>query len=190
MLRKNWFSLSWPQYMNYAGIGQVIAHEISHAFDKNSAAYDFERKPVAWSKATKKAFDEKVQCLIDQYGNFTEPITNKKWNSFSTIGDDMADNTGYLLSYLAYQKVSVKDELIENSKYTKNQLFWISSAQNWCESYSKEFMEKIMKNNEILSHSPERFRALGPLINIKEFSNDFNCPIGSPMNPKKKCKVW
>lgn len=39
-------------------------------------------------------------------------------------------------------------------------------------------------------HSPAQFRVLGPLINRKEFSDDFNCPEGSPMNPVKKCEIW
>lgn len=39
-------------------------------------------------------------------------------------------------------------------------------------------------------HSPPRFRVNGPLRNIRKFSDDFQCPKGSGMNPLQKCAVW
>ena len=33
-------------------------------------------------------------------------------------------------------------------------------------------------------------RVIGTLSNSAAFSEEFNCPIGSPMNPKDKCAVW
>ena len=42
----------------------------------------------------------------------------------------------------------------------------------------------------INSHSPGKVRTLGSLRNLKEFSDAWNCPVGSYMNPEKKCKLW
>ena len=33
-------------------------------------------------------------------------------------------------------------------------------------------------------------RVYGPLQNSEEFAKAFQCPVGTRMNPKKKCAVW
>ena len=33
-------------------------------------------------------------------------------------------------------------------------------------------------------------RIIGPLSNLKAFSNAFKCPLGSTMNPNHKCQIW
>lgn len=45
-----------------------------------------------WENETKKAFREKAQCLIDQYGNFTEALTKLKLSGVATQGENIADN--------------------------------------------------------------------------------------------------
>lgn len=39
-------------------------------------------------------------------------------------------------------------------------------------------------------HSPGKFRVIGTLSNTRDFAQVFNCPLGTPMNPIKKCSVW
>ena len=43
---------------------------------------------------------------------------------------------------------------------------------------------------QIGSHSPSRYRVLSSLSNNEDFAKDFNCPVGSKMNPVEKCSVW
>lgn len=39
-------------------------------------------------------------------------------------------------------------------------------------------------------HSPSKYRVIGSLSNMEEFSDAWNCPLGSPMNPTDKCVLW
>lgn len=39
-------------------------------------------------------------------------------------------------------------------------------------------------------HTIAKYRVIGPISNLREFSDEFNCPIGSKMNPRHKCEVW
>ena len=48
-------------------------------------------------------------------------------------------------------------------------------------------MEQIFASDD---HGPPEFRVNVPLSNSAEFSKDFNCPVGSKMNPINKCVVW
>lgn len=40
------------------------------------------------------------------------------------------------------------------------------------------------------SHSTPNFRVIGAISNSQQFSQIFNCPLNSPMNPQKKCHIW
>ena len=70
---------------------------------------------------------------------------------------------------------------------TNNQLFFIGFAQVWC-SVSTAESQKLQILND--PHSPSEFRVLGTLSNSKEFAEQFDCPLGSAMNPVDKCAIW
>lgn len=72
ILRDEVYSSDHPQYMNYGGIGYIVGHEITHGFDNNGAAYDKDGYLLDWwTEKSKKNFEEKYKCLIEQYGNYT-----------------------------------------------------------------------------------------------------------------------
>lgn len=125
-----------PKYMNYAAIGSIIGHEITHGFDDEGSQFDSNGNLVDWwEEDTKVAYLEKANCIIEQYGNFTEPQTGLEVNGINTQGENIADNGGVKEAYLAYQKYvdsNGEEKKLPGLNYTTNQLFWISAAQSWC----------------------------------------------------------
>nr|CAI5852124.1 unnamed protein product [Callosobruchus analis] len=100
----------------------------------------------------------------------------------------MADLAGMEISYDTYVnfiKENGAEPTLPGLNYSTAQLFWISSAMHHCSRYP--YTEKDMEN---YGWSPVELRVNGPLQNIKEFAEDFGCPVGSKMNPNKKCDVW
>jgi len=192
ILQGIFFDKDRPNYLNYGAIGYIIGHEITHGFDDRGRQFDKDgNNRNWWEKETDLKFQEKAQCIIDQYSNFhVLEDKNLKLNGVNTQGENIADNGGLKQAFLGYQKY-VKDAGTEPGlpglQYTPNQLFWISSANIWC---AKIRLESLKLRIQTGVHSPPRFRVIGPMVNSPHFSETWKCPLGSPMNPTKKCTVW
>lgn len=143
-----------------------------------------------WHKDAKQQFIQKAKCIVNQYGNYTEPLVGERLNGINTQGENIADNGGVKVSYKAYTnwvKKHGREPILPGLPFNDLQLFWISAAQSWCSVYTPETLKsKIITEY----HSPERFRIIGSLSNAVDFAKDFNCPIGSTMNQVQKCQVW
>lgn len=63
----------------------------------------------------------------------------------------------------------------------------VSSFQVWCSAVTEETTNLQMEKD---SHSPPRFRVIGSIANLNEFSQEFKCPATSAMNPSPKCDLW
>jgi membrane metallo-endopeptidase-like protein 1 len=80
-----------------------------------------------------------------------------------------------------------KEPNIFGLPYTPKQLFWVSYAQKWCGKNRDEKLKQVLLTT---AFSPLHFRVLGTVSNDENVANDFNCALGSNMNPKTKCSVW
>lgn len=191
ILQGNFFNSDRPRYMNYGAIGFVIGHEITHGFDDQGRQFDKNGNLVDWwQPETKERYLEKAQCIVYQYGNYTVEDVGLNLNGINTQGENIADNGGIKEAYLAYKKWVERnhpEKKLPGLPYTPEQLFWISSANTWCSKYRPEAMKVRITTGY---HSPGKFRVIGPLSNMEDFSRDFNCPLGAKMNPVKKCTVW
>lgn len=191
ILQGKFFTIDRPRYMNFGSIGYVMGHEITHGFDDEGRQFD-ENGNLAnwWHPETLRNFLERAQCIINQYGNYTDEQTKLKLNGINTQGENIADNAGFKISYEAYKAWELAhqpEQTLPGLPYTQRQLFWISASQTFCSVVRTESMKEWILTDP---HSPGVFRVLGSLQNIPAFAGDFNCPIETPMNPAKKCALW
>lgn len=79
ILQYKFFNAENPKYRNYGAIGSVVGHEITHGFDDVGREFDLNGNLADWWDAKTRAnFLDKAQCIIEQYGNYTEPKTQLK----------------------------------------------------------------------------------------------------------------
>ena len=113
---------------------------------------------------------------------------------YSSLGENIADNGGLKLSYLAYQQHKQRTSntgnnlLLPGLSYRNDQLFFIAfahvsqsvasvrcpsflaCAQSWCNLETRNAMHYSLVNDP---HSPARFRVIGTLANSDEFAQAF-----------------
>lgn len=191
---------SYPPAANYARIGMVMGHELSHGFDDQGRDYDGNGALREWwSPSVASDFTTRAQCLASQYSRFevTSSVDGSLLgyvNGNLTLGENIADNGGIHLSYQAYElsrnaskqsdDVSAGDE---DSELADARVFFTAFAQDWCEKRTPGYAELLRLMDP---HSPGKWRVNGPLTNFDTFAQVFQCPAGSPMNPKDKCIIW
>ena len=86
-----------------------------------------------------------------------------------------------------YNNANWEEQRLPGLDLTPKQLFWITYGQFTCERFRDDALVEYLKTDV---HSPGEFRLKGPLMNNKDFANDFGCQLGAPMNPLTKISVW
>ncbi|MEQ1504765.1 MAG: M13 family metallopeptidase [Myxococcota bacterium] len=188
ILQPPFFSSTYPKAMNFGAMGMVMGHEITHGFDDEGRKFDAEgRLSEWWTPAAVEGFEKVAACVDTQYDGY-EAAPGLHLSGELTLGENIADLGGLRISYRAYQQW-VTENAPEPSVagLTANQLFFVSHAQAWCSAASPEIMQMLVATDE---HSPAKFRVNGPVSNLPEFAEAFQCAEGTPMRTANRCEVW
>lgn len=189
ILQAPYFDVSRPPAMNFGGGGMIMGHELTHGFDSSGKDYDGNGKLTNWwQPGTSQQFNDKVQCVINQYSQF-EVLPGVFIDGKLTQGENVADMGGIKNSYDAYLSLygpeANQPSIVPG--LTNIQLFFVAYGQGWCGVARPEYLKNQVKTDP---HSWARFRTLGPLMNFPSFAKTFSCPSGSYMNPTNRCEVW
>uniref|UniRef100_A0A672MFI4 Endothelin-converting enzyme 1 n=1 Tax=Sinocyclocheilus grahami TaxID=75366 RepID=A0A672MFI4_SINGR len=189
ILQAPFYTQDHPKALNFGGIGVVMGHELTHAFDDQGREYDKDGNLRPWwQNSSVDAFKNRTECMIDQYTQYT--INGEHINGKQTLGENIADNGGLKAAYHAYRSWVQKngeEKRLPAVNLTNDQLFFVGFAQVWCSVRTPESAHEGLMTDP---HSPPKYRVIGTLSNSPDFTEHFQCPLGSPMNSGHRCVVW
>ena len=176
--------------VNFGGIGAVIGHEISHAFDDSGADYDGDGNLIKWwTENDYKKFNELGDSLAAQFDRI-EVLPDLFINGKFTLGENIGDLGGVNSAFDGLQLyLDDHDSIALIDGYTQNQRFFISWATIWRTKMREEALRtRIMTD----PHSPGMYRGYVPLMNIEAFYKAFNINEGDLMylEPDKRIEIW
>ncbi len=187
ILQPPFFNQEADDALNYGAIGAVIGHELTHGFDDSGRKFDYDGSLRDWwTAADAKAFDDRAQCFVDEYGAF-EPVPGVRLNGKLTLGENTADNGGLRIAMMALDKRLQSSKVGKIDGFAPLQRLFLGWAQVWCGDM-REAESKQRATTD--PHSPGRFRVNGVVSNMPEFREAFSCKAGAPMAPEKTCRVW
>ena len=165
---------------NYGGIGVVIGHEITHAFDSNGADYD-ENGDMHnwWTKADTKAFDKRIKAFEDQWNGLE--IYGTKVNGKLTVTENVAD-AGGLSSTLQVLKTEMTKPNLKD--------YFENYADIWKQKASLQYNKYTMVQDV---HAPNELRVNQQLKNLPEFYEAYpQIKEGDAMYlaPSKRISLW
>ena len=165
---------------NYGGIGVVIGHEITHAFDSNGADYD-ENGDMHnwWTKADTKAFDKRIKAFEDQWNGLE--IYGTKVNGKLTVTENVAD-AGGLSSTLQVLKTDMTKPNLKD--------YFENYANIWKQKASLQYNKYTMVQDV---HAPNELRVNQQLKNLPEFYETYpQIKEGDAMYlaPSKRISLW
>ena len=176
--------------VNYGGIGAVIGHEISHAFDDSGARFDANGNLVNWwSEEDLIQFTARGDALAAQYSKI-EVLDSVYINGKFTLGENIGDLGGILGAYDGLQLLYKKNGRPEDvNGFTAEQRFFMSWATVWRTLTRDEELRNRIKTDP---HSPGRIRATQPLINIDAFYEAFDIKEGDGMfvPVEERVRIW
>ena len=178
ILQAPFYSLKQSSSQNYGGIGAVIAHEISHAFDNNGSLFDeFGNLNNWWTDEDSAHFKQLAQKMIDEFDGI--PFAGQKVNGKLTVSENIADAGG-----LSCALEAVKTEADFNA-----QEFFINWATIWRMKATEQYMQLLLS---IDVHAPQKLRANIQAENLDDFYTAFEIKPGDEMYraPEDRVHIW
>jgi len=187
ILQPPFFDEKADDAVNYGALASTIGHELTHGFDDQGRQYD-EKGNLKdwWAPSDVSAFKERADLVVKQYDAY-EPLPGLHVNGAQSLGENIADVGGLKISYVAYKLASKNKPLKTVDGLTPDQRFFVAFAQGWRTNVRPESL-RLQVTSDV--HCPIRFRVLGPVTDLPEFYEAFDCKDGGKLPDAAAKSVW
>lgn len=188
-LQPPFFNVDASDAVNYGALGIGLAHDLTHAIDANGSETDIAGRPHKWwADSDRKAFDQRAQCIVDQYEGY-EIERGAHHDGNGVLSEAIGDQGGVRVAYQALEKSMQQHPVPVIDGFTPEQQFFISWGQNTGAAMAIEAQRQYIKSDP---HPTPQFRVIGPLSNAPEFQRAFACKTDAAMvrPPEKRCTIW
>lgn len=189
ILQPPFFNVDADDAVNYGAIGVIIGHEMTHGFDDQGRNFDKDGNMNNWwTDEDAKKFEAAAANLAKQFDEI-EVAPGIHANGMFTLGENIADQGGLLISHLAMQKALKGKNTDTIDGFTPEQRFYIAYARIWGQNITPEERIHLTKADE---HSIGEYRVNQTLRNIEDFFRAFNVKDGNKMYlaPEKRVVIW
>ncbi|XP_057334926.1 neprilysin-2-like [Microplitis mediator] len=181
MIPSSLFDNNRPMYMNFGAAGSHIAREMFKSLSHLG------RK---WSDEGEELPGEQIDCFKNIVQNVTDADLKEAIEQM-ILDDGISQYIGFRVAYAAYKQYVIQSgpELgLPELSQTPEQLFWMSFTHSLCAAESKTPVLPPAVDETLPNLVDDLMVIL--FKNIPEVSADFDCPVGSRLNPEQKCSWW
>ncbi len=188
ILQPPFFSATQDPAINYGAIGSVIGHEFSHGFDDQGRKFDGQGLLRNWwTEEDAAKYQARASVLVEQFSNF-QPLPDTSINGQLTLGENIGDLAGVIMSYRAFELSGHADGPPMNG-LTPRQRFFVGYALAFRGMRREQYLRELLLRDP---HSPGKFRVMGILPNVPGFYEAYNVQEGDGMwlPPEDRAKIW
>ncbi|WP_372362100.1 M13 family metallopeptidase [Xanthomonas sp. NCPPB 1325] len=188
------FSATADDGLNYGGIGGMIGHEISHAFDDQGRQFDaIGANRNWWLPPDVAAFQTRSDKIKQQVSSYV-PLKSRPdlhVNGQLVLGESIADFTGVTIAYDALMLNLKKhpDRNVAIDGYTPEQRFFVNWARLYRNARREEAQVKALNSDP---HPPSVVRVNAGPANMPQYAKAFSCKAGDAMvrSEQERSQIW
>lgn len=179
IIQGHFYNANGSKEENLGGIGSIVGHEISHAFDNTGALYDSDGNLNNWwSEGEYKQFKEKA-FKIAQFYDLIEALPKENIDGYRTVGENIADIGG----------MSCLLDILSTMNNPNYKAFFESYAVTWRQITTKEYAEYVLLLDK---HSPNKYRVNAVLAQFQKFYDTYGISENDGMyiSPEYRLGIW